>query len=320
MKLSPPSEQTSFYEVFSDLIFATMAIFVLIIIVLIIQVRPEGVPAEEVAELEKEIEEQAKELEETQKKLEDAIATAAVELIVVVDGSGSMQPTMDELKGSIVSIAKTIPIVTSEFRLGLVIYRSELEIFPVRQILAEDKDGGRSLASVSRFTERLQPRSDVAGIDDGVIKALSMYQSPSSRKSLIVLGDVGPYESNYVPPSSLSLDCNDTTREQRTISAVRRFGAQNENFRIFTLFTAGGAPSNCPETTVPFFREMAATLGDDGQYSADLSELFVFLLQGALGGTTLLLTTTTTVWAPTRKARTGSLSHAMPVAEACRPR
>lgn len=292
MKLSPPSQETSFYEVFSDLIFATMAIFVLIIIVLIIQVRPEGVPAEELAELEKEMEEQAKELEETQKKLEDAIATAAVELIVVVDGSGSMQPTMDELKGSIVSIAKTIPIVTSEFRLGLIVYRSELDIFPVRQILAEDRDGGRSLRSVSQFTQRLEPQYNIASIDDAVIRALSMFQSPSSRKSLIVLGDVGPYETEYIQPSAqnpqggVRVECNDSAREQRVISAVRRFGAQDENFRIFTLFTAGEAASNCRETTVPFFRELAASLDDNGQYSADLSELFVFLLQGALGGTT----------------------------------
>ena len=300
MKLSPPSQSTSFYEVFSDLIFATMAIFVLVIIVLISQVRPEGIPVEQVAEIEKEFmealeelekenQEQAEKLEETQKEIEDAIATASVELIVVVDGSGSMQPAMDELKGSIVSIAKTIPIVTSEFRLGLVVYRSELDVFPVRRILAEDKDRGRSLQSVVRFTERLEPVADIASLDDGVIKALDMFQLKSSRKSLVILGDVGPYEYEYVRPTvqqpggSVRVDCANTRREQKVISAVRKFGEQHENFRVFTLFTAGDSPGNCKET-VPFFKNLSAALSDNGQYSADLSELFVFLLQGALGG------------------------------------
>ena len=302
MKLSPPSETTSFYEVFSDLIFATMAIFVLIIIVLIIQVRPEGVPAETVAEmeqqfaealeeLEEENQEQAEQLEEAQQKIEDAIATAAVELIVIVDGSGSMQAAMNELKASIVSIAKTIPIVTSEFRLGLIIYRSRLDVFEMQQILDENKDRGRSLNSVEQFTKRLTPASDVANLDDAVLQALSMFESPSSRKSLIVLGDVGPYEYGYRPPTAqqpngtLSLNCNDRQREQKAISAVTRFSSENENFRIFTLFT-GNAQSNCPETTEPFFRALAASLGENGQYSADLSELFVFLLKSALGGAT----------------------------------
>ena len=56
MKLDPTEQKTSFYETFSDLIFATMAIFVLLMIVFIVQANVK----KDISELEQQIQEAEK--------------------------------------------------------------------------------------------------------------------------------------------------------------------------------------------------------------------------------------------------------------------
>lgn len=71
MKFSTPERSTSFYESFSDLIFATMAIFVLVIIVLIIQIKPVKVSLEEFEKLKVSEKEKSEQVEALKKQLKD---------------------------------------------------------------------------------------------------------------------------------------------------------------------------------------------------------------------------------------------------------
>ena len=62
----------SFYESFSDLIFAVMAIFVLLFIILMTQVNPKGISVEEYEKVVAELEEREEQVEELQENLEEA--------------------------------------------------------------------------------------------------------------------------------------------------------------------------------------------------------------------------------------------------------
>lgn len=291
MKFPAPSRSTSFYESFSDLIFATMAIFVLVVIVLIIQIRPkaEGVPEEKyeeaISELEQksaENEEQKDKIEELEKKLEDSISTRAMELIVIVDGSGSMEQPLRILGESIKNIAESIPVASSDFSLGMIVYRNSLDVYAMRKILPDKLDGGKSYRTVEEFTRNMRPISAMANIDDAITRAVQMFSDQPSRKTLVVLGDMGPYE--YVRGNQVQWECQNKARENSISHSLKQFSNSHSDFRVFTLFTGNGTQNlNCISNTRNFFRGLAANVSSNGLYSEDVGKLLVFLLKGVLG-------------------------------------
>ncbi|MEM7233805.1 MAG: hypothetical protein AAF517_16635, partial [Planctomycetota bacterium] len=161
MRLESTPRSGSFYESFSDLIFATMAIFVLLMVVFLIQVKTEEDAAraateeaktaseqleearsdlesakESLADAERRMEEQSESLEEERQKAKDAEAASEeakkeladikarnVDLVIAVDGTGSMGPFLEEIQRTIVSAAKIACRLAPRFRIGIVVYR-----------------------------------------------------------------------------------------------------------------------------------------------------------------------------------------------------
>lgn len=70
MKLRKQNNPEGFYESFSDLIFATMAIFVLLFVIIITQVKPEGVPVSDFEEIAEQLEEAQAMKDEAESKAE----------------------------------------------------------------------------------------------------------------------------------------------------------------------------------------------------------------------------------------------------------
>ncbi len=148
--------------------------------------------------------------------------------------------------------------------------------------MKRNEDNGRSLQEVANFTRKMKPISGLANIDAAILESLSMFSSGSSKKSLVIIGDVGPYE--YSSQGKNYVNCADSVREQRLISAVKQFAAREEKFSLFTLYTGDDTPQfACPSQTQVFFTNLASLLDDNGGYSADISKLFLFLLKGVLG-------------------------------------
>ena len=123
MKLESPSRFTSFYESFSDLIFGTMAIFVLLMLVFLALVQPPPNQGQELKEAQEQLEslqselqksefekekarEQLEEMLKAMAESEDSIQSKGLELIVAFDVSGSM----DDALGHLVETIKTISI------------------------------------------------------------------------------------------------------------------------------------------------------------------------------------------------------------------
>ena len=246
MKLQKANSSTSFYETFSDLIFATMAIFVLIIIVLIILVQPKKI-----------------------------IDTKSLEMVVAIDGSRSMGPPLEELQGSVNSLAEAVPLITPEFHLGMIIYRDQNDVFSMKRIMPEESDGGSSLNSVYGFTGRMNPINSVTDIEGTVKDAISMFSDSERRKILVIIGDIGPYE--------VTRNCDEVAAENRVYRDIQRALDRFENLRLFSLYSQAGGNLACGQQTRRFFEKIAEVAGSRGAYSNDDRKILAFLLKGILG-------------------------------------
>lgn len=289
-----------------------MAIFVLIVIILLIQVRPEGIPIQEYEKIVKENEEYAKtikekeeiieekeqEINEASAQLEDYIATSNLELIVIVDGTGSMTVALDQLRAAIDTIAEAMPLIATNFNIGIIVYRDNLTTFSNKQIFPARLDGGASLDAVKDFTtNNMVPIGGPAYISDAISSALAMFQNSQSRKTLLILGDIGPYEIidssgnlNYT-----SSDCSNPSGDQQLRLAIKDFSTKDDQFRLITLFSINeewlanqpeewkGFLLQCRNNSMNFFKSMSSELGENGKYSDDVSQILRLLLEGILG-------------------------------------
>ncbi|MEM8713314.1 MAG: hypothetical protein AAGG01_20400, partial [Planctomycetota bacterium] len=126
MNLDRPTQSTSFYEVFTDLIFATMAIFVMLMLAFVVQVSAANASAEAAVtsneELRVELEAKGSELATAQADLDrekraadnreaelreaakeivsakeeiDLLRPSVIELVIAIDGSRSMKEVLD---------------------------------------------------------------------------------------------------------------------------------------------------------------------------------------------------------------------------------
>lgn len=246
MRLSKSSRPTTFYESFSDLIFATMAIFVLVIIVLIILVQPKSI-----------------------------IETKSLEVVIAIDGSASMGSPLLELRNSIMSITEAVPLITPEFYLGILIFRSDNEELPMMQVVPEAYDEGLSLGKVRVFTDKLVPIQSITDISSAIEHSVQMYTNSERRKVLLIIGDVGPYE--------VTSNCKEIRQEEKALASLRHAIKTHPNMRVFSLYAKEGPRKACTTESEHFFRQLAMAAGPRGAYGTDDSKILAFLLRGVLG-------------------------------------
>lgn len=279
MKLDSPSRFTSFYESFSDLIFATMAIFVLLFILLMTQVRPEVISESELEKLKKELEEQSNQIEE----LQDAIETKALELVIAIDVSGSMQPSIDILKTVLIELATELPNITNEFKLGIVAYRDSIIEFPIQQIQSDKVDGGASIASLNRFLTNLNAKSGYADIKGGLLKAidyLRQHGSENGRKTIALIGDMGPYE--YGDNHGV-IDRNEMQIENEIYESIRNYEGMYEKASFLSIYTgklalnqnSGVQAHPLAPQIMNFFKKSAEMSGENGRYTDSPREMLL---------------------------------------------
>lgn len=152
MKLQSSRHSTSFYEAFSDLIFGTMAIFVLLMLVFMIQVstaRETEDSRQSVDELEQKIKQLEDEVQQAQHESDEAkdkqkaaeqaasnLKPKPVDLVIAVDGTSSMGATLGSIQRNIESAAEIAARLSPRFRLGLIVYRDQrnTHVFPLTEI------------------------------------------------------------------------------------------------------------------------------------------------------------------------------------------
>ena len=311
MKLDSPSRFTSFYESFSDLIFATMAIFVLLMMVFLTLIKSSGsdgdlkqklqqYESQIVAQSEKlakakferdKAREQLQELTQQLTNLEESVRAQGLELVIAVDVSGSMGEALGHLVETIITIGKVLPKITPDFRVGIVAYRQgandrePLHIFQLQQIVTEEKDGARSYGALKGFLGNLKASNGIAPIGIAVDKAIGMLSSAAGYdgyQAFLLLGDVGPYE---VSSQDMIFTPQKKKYEVAIINKISNWVNGSEKRRIISLFS-GSQPDQSMHQAYHvrhresrrFFKDVATKAGQPDNFTENPGKMLAYLL------------------------------------------
>lgn len=310
MELDSTSGSTSFYETFSDLIFATMAVFVLLMIVFIVQVNLET----GVEELEKQIEKEGAKLEsakkalqaenkrlEKLKKSEKSLQQYNLELVVAVDTTGSMQRELDQLASTIGLIGKVLPKIANSVKIGVVAYRRDenesldMEYFPLQTIKDGDHDGKISYNRIYNFVRYLKAKTGSAPVELAMDKALKMFSSAdefTGHQTFMLLGDVGPYEDRYrdqviddrnrQQANAMVDQLKIWSNKQLHRNVLILFSGEDEIAKTLKLQGAQGTQHQKFVQSSRLFKRFAMDIGQPEGYTTKSTEMIPHLLSAIL--------------------------------------
>jgi hypothetical protein len=300
VNLQPSKSTTSFYETFSDLIFATMAIFVLLMIVFVVQINLDTSIDELLEELAKEQAEllaKEKDLAENNKHLKKldqskkSVEQYNFEVVIAVDTTGSMQLELDQLADTIGLIAKILPKIGSNVKMAVVAYRrdqnnrSDIKVFPLQTIKDEDSDGKKSYRQIHGFVSRLRAQPGSAPVEEAMDAALKMFSDAdvfAGHQAFMLLGDVGPYEDQY---RDQMIDSRNRQQEQGMIDQLKIWTAKSFHRNVLILFsgddeirkTSGNQHKKFTESR-EFFKRLAAGAGQPEGFTSNQGEMIPQLL------------------------------------------
>lgn len=311
MKLHSPSRFTSFYESFSDLIFATMAIFVLLMMVFLALVNAPGELEELKDELEKaeaqiseqqeSIEQEKEKLQDVEKKLEEmgsAVRARGLELVVAVDISGSMRKPLRQLTETLNMISKVLPKLSPEFRIGVVAYASRqgnpLIVYPLTKIHNLEDDQGRTFEHFQKFMNGLKVRGGPAPVAQALNASIKMLsQDFEGYQALMLLGDVGPFESSTATQDIFNIDSRERAKARATLQAIKQWiqiGQRRTTISVFTAVPPEQAPGLGPfrqywpavrrknAESEKFFRNVAVMSGNPENFSKNPAAMLALIL------------------------------------------
>ena len=305
MKIVETASKTSFYETFSDLIFATLAIFVLLMSVFLVKVNIES----GLDELLKEVEEKtasrdaaeqnvASKNEELNKLQQQAqsLTQYNFEVVIAVDTTGSMQLELNQLTDTIALVAKVLPQIADSAKIGIVAYRKneanqlDFKEFPLTNILPEEQDNGASFNRLNRFVRGLKAQPGSAPLELAIDKSLRMFSSTelfTGHQTFMLLGDVGPYEDEY---RDQQIDQINRQQEASIIAQLHAWKLASFSRNPLILFsgqdeiqkTTGKQNLKFKESQ-KFFYRIAEELGTPEAYTEDSGEMIPSLLGAILG-------------------------------------
>lgn len=309
MKLNEQKETAGFYEFFSDIIFATMAIFVLLMTIFIVLAQ-ESSPArkaqkqiEAIQAKKKEVTQKIGEAEENAKKLEaeiEELAKKDIEIAIVVDKSGSMEQELYNLTAAIQKLAHILPKVSESVKISVVSYRisesmrDETVLFPMTRIMDSKEDGGRSYQQLVRFLKNQRHKSGLAPIMNATEMALSQFDSSPNFKGhqvFMLLGDVGPYEESINDADRIT--AAGEQRANKLVNLVGNWAKDKKNRNMIILFSGrdevyrsgfgyGAARRHKHKVSMDLFKQIAAEAGQPKAYTENQSTMLADFLVAAL--------------------------------------
>ncbi len=210
---------------------------------------------------------------------------AGVEVVVCLDTTGSMQPTIDAARAGLADLVAILRGIAPRFRLGLVHYRD----------LEDYKDGAQILAPLSDKVEAVQ--SKLAGLQAGgggdfperVEKGLELALHPqkigwqaATNKIVVVIGDAPPHPEDLEKAKSLAKGAREKPFGMKPDVASGKEG--KPRLRPFMISTIGVGMSGVSSETEKAFRDIseagggaygALITGENGKSTAGASEKIV---------------------------------------------
>lgn len=304
MKLDSGTPSTSFYESFSDLIFATLAIFVLLMIIFLVHINLD-IGLEELEEklaqaeqvLDEAIQKKSREVARNEKlqKSKQSLKQYNLEIVIAVDTTGSMQLEIDQLTDTISLVGKILPRIASTVKIGVIGYRRNeadklvLQKFPLQRVLDPDIDRRRSFNRLHEFVRKLQANPGSAPIERAMDDALKMFSSTDSftgHQTFMLLGDVGPYEDRY---RDQLIDPRNVQQAKAMQTQLGIWAKASLHRNVLILFSGNDEISKTrgPQhrkfvESKEFFKSLANAADQPEGYADNYSEMIPLLLSSAL--------------------------------------
>ncbi|MDF1837512.1 MAG: hypothetical protein P1V35_06580 [Planctomycetota bacterium] len=263
--------------------------------------------AREAKESKTKAEREASDAKDAQKEAEDELGSLRpkpIDLVFAIDGSSSMADALNSVQTSVEQACEVACRISPKFRLGVVVYRSKSDrftnVFPLTPIGRRTKDGPhKGMSELKKWMSEKSIRVSVAkpgagerggevtgqtyvspmsalmtvvDVENGLKKALGLFGSEKSsdtRKVLILMGDVGPWE---LGSDTRSDEAVDKRSRASALSMVEAFASESPNRRVMSIYTGTGNPWHKAET-IAFFEQLAKRAGEKGVYSNKLSAL-----------------------------------------------
>lgn len=230
-------------------------------------------------------------------------------IVLVIDGTSSQEHFLPKVAELLLRVAEIGATAGDYLELGVVIYRSAgaFDVFPLTEIergeesvgisalrafttepvrvvsVVHDASGeqGGTPTGRTRAVTAIDPLLGYADLEGGIRDGLAMLDSShTTRKILIIAGDVATYESDLDPKTISDRDLASAGRIQ---SMLADFLASCPEARIATLFTGPeSGPHLHRDETIAQFREFAGVAGRNGTSTDRLSDIERIVVRGVL--------------------------------------
>jgi Mg-chelatase subunit ChlD len=191
-----------------------------------------------------------------------------MDLVFIIDASGSMAQTIRDLGQSLAGIVRVLERLVPSLRVGFVAYRDyDVGSWVVRDLPLTPTSN--RLADVLRFAESLEParvggQSVTEAVHAGLERAATMGYRPGARTRLIVVGDAAAHPHE----------------RQATLALARSFALAAPNRSVSTLFVTTQSYLRFGRGDREFFAELARAGG--GLFSDHRGEMMESVLLSVL--------------------------------------
>ena len=173
-----------------------------------------------------------------------ALAIADLDLVFVLDTTGSMRQEIADLQASLIGIVRVLARLAGSLQVGLVAFKDQGEEYLTRAFPLRPMTGGNAAALVD-FVDRLSAEGggdDPEPVDEALRVALAMPWRAEAKGQIIVIGDA-PVHAHRL---RATLDLAESFRRDggetapRTLSAILTGGTSESRAFFERLATAGG--------------------------------------------------------------------------------
>lgn len=132
-------------------------------------------------------------------------AGAPVTLVVLIDGTWSMEQLHADLRLSLSTLFEFMPNTSKDFRVGILLFRDGvIKEFPITQVLPIYEDKGHSQQAVLTFVDSftaIRSHTDQLPVFQRAVQMIAAAHpqvDPTRKERILLLSDVGPSEADRI--------------------------------------------------------------------------------------------------------------------------
>jgi multidrug efflux pump subunit AcrA (membrane-fusion protein) len=171
-----------------------------------------------------------------------ALAIADLDLVFVLDTTGSMRQEIADLQASLIGIVRVLARLAGSLRVGLVAFKDQGEEYLTRALPLSPMTGGNAAALVD-FVGRLSAQGggdDPEPVDEALRVALAMPWRAEAKGQIIVIGDAPAHAHRQGAALDLAESFRRDAKAPRTVSAILTGGNPESRAFLERLAAAGG--------------------------------------------------------------------------------